>query len=336
MLFRSLSPVPRGIFVAFIHGKRYDDKEIYEIDPNTYTEQVEFWTYDENKFGEWAQFHFTEPHTKDSFGNVMRIEHHQLDTTLEKNGALSGKATTTFVFLRDGLRVVPFSLFHTLRVQAVSADGQPLSFIQEDKNDDADFTVILPKPLAAGEKFSVTTTYSGKEAISNEGGGNYFPVARHNWYPNSVAGGLGEYASYDMIFKIPKGMKIAATGVKVSDTADGGQNITAWKSEAPQTVAGFNFGRFKVEEGKLSKPEVTIESYANEESPNWVSSLQRAASGDELGRGAIGSHSEPTVALGTMNTTLLNKKALAEGELAVPLYAEYFGLSLFAHLQITQ
>jgi aminopeptidase N len=42
------------------------------------------------------------------------------------------------------------------------------------------------------------------------------------------------------------------------------------------------------------------------------------------------------VALGTMNTTLLNKKALAEGELAVELYSDYFGPSLFKHLQITQ
>jgi aminopeptidase N len=42
------------------------------------------------------------------------------------------------------------------------------------------------------------------------------------------------------------------------------------------------------------------------------------------------------VSLGTMNTTLLNKKALAEGELAVELYTDYFGPSLFKHLQITQ
>lgn len=335
LLGEVLSPVPRGIFLAFIHGKHYDDKEIYEIDPNTNTEQVEFWTYDENKFGEWAQFHFTEPHEKGSFGNTIRIEHHQLDTTLEKSGALYGKATTTFVSLRNGLRVVPFALFHTLRVQSVTAEGQPLSFIQEDKNDDADFAVILPKPLAAGEKFSVTTTYNGKEAVSNEGGGNYFPIAREDWYPNTTNGGLGEYASYDMTFKIPKGMKIAATGVKVSDTNDGGENITAWKSEAPQTVAGFNFGRFKVEEGKLSKPEVSIESYANEESPSWVQSLQRASEGDDLAAGPGGSHATG-VALGTMSTTSLNKKALAEGELAVQLYTDYFGPSSFTHLQITQ
>jgi hypothetical protein len=319
------------MFVAFVHGKRYDDKELYELDPNANSDQVDFWTYDENKFGDWASFNFTEPHARGSVGRAIRIEHHQLDTTLEKNGALSGKATTTFVSERNGLRVVPFSLFHALRVQSVTADGQPLSFIQEDKNEDADFAVILPKPLAAGEKYSLTTTYSGKGAVSNEGGGNYFPIARDDWYPNGVGSALGEYASYDMTFRIPKGMKIAATGAVVSESSEGGQNTSVWKSEAPQTVAGFNFGRFKVEEAKLSKPEIFIQSFANEEPPNWVQSLQQAANSTLPGEGPIRG-----VALGSMSTTSLNKKALAEGQLAVELYSDYFGPPLFTHLELTQ
>lgn len=333
LLAEVLSPEPRGVFVAFIHGKHYDDKELFEIDPNANSDQVDFWTYDESKFGDWASFNFTEPHPSGSVGRPIRIEHHLLDTTLEKNGALTGKATTTFVSERNGLRVVPLSLFHTLRVQSVIADNQPLSFIQEDKNDDANFAVILPKPLAAGEKYSVTTTYSGKEAVSNEGGGNYFPIARHNWYPNSEGSSFGEYASYDMTFHIPKGMKIAATGALLSDSNDGGQDVTVWKSETPQTVAGFSFGRFKVEEAKLTRPEVSIRSFANEEPPDWVQSLQQAVSGDLPTQG---SHVVPGVALGSMSTVSLNKKALAEGELAEQLYSEYFGPSLFTHLELTQ
>src|SRR5437764_3359298 len=327
-----LSPEPRDLFFAFVHGKRYDDKELYQIDPDDDSDQVDFWTYDENKWGDWASFSFTQPHAKGSFGRPIRIDHHQLDTTLEKNGALSGKATTTFVSERNGLRVVPFSLFHTLRVESVTADGQPLSFIQEDRNDDAQFAVILPKPLAAGDKFSVTTTYSGKEAVSNEGGGNYFPVARNNWYPNSVGSAFGEYASYDMTFRIPKGMKIAATGALLSDANEGGQNVSVWKSETPQTVAGFSFGRLKVEEAKLTKPEMFIQSFANEESPTWAQSLQPSASGELPRQDA---HA-PGVALGTMSTTSLNKKALAEGQLAEQVYTEYFGPSLFRHLELTQ
>jgi Peptidase family M1 domain len=326
-----LSPNPRPLFIAFIHGKNYNDKEIFELDPNQDSDQVDFLTYDENKWGDWASFNFTEPHPKGSVGRNVRMEHHTLETTFEKSGALSGKSTTTFVSLRDGLRVVPLALFPTLRVQSVTADGQPLFFIQEDKKDDADFAIVLPKPLAAGEKFTFTTTYAGKDAVSNEGGDNYFPIARNDWYPNNANGGLGEYASYDMTFRIPKGLKLAATGALVSDTNDGNQNVTVWKSESPQTVAGFNFGRFKVEEAKLTKPPVDIQSFANENPPGWVTALQQNVNGELPGQRAV-----PGVSLGSMSTTALNKKALAESELAVQLYTDYFGPSQFTQIHITQ
>ena len=328
-----LSPEPGGLFFAFIQGKHYSDKEIYEIEPNHGSDQVSFRTYDDNKWGYWALFNLSGEHKRGSLGRLMRIEHQQLDVTFEKSGALSGKATTDLLARRNGVRVVPLDLFRPLRVQSVTADGQALAFIQEDKNDDGNFAVILSKPLSAGEKIAITTTYGGKEAVSNEGSGNYFPVARENWYPNDPGAGLGEYALYDMIFRIPKGMKMAATGVLVSESNEGGQNVTVWKSENPQTVAGFSFGRFKEEEARLTKPEYFIQSYANEESPDWVKNLQHAVSGDLPTQG---SHLGAPVALGTMSTTALNKKALAEGEMAVELYTDYFGPSLFKHMQLTQ
>jgi len=327
-----LGPEPGGLFVAFIHGKRYNDKEIYEIDPDWGSDQVSFRTYDENKWGHWASFSLSGEHAQGSVGRLMRIDHQQLEVTFEKSGSLSGKATADLVARRNGVRVVPLDLFRPLRVQSVTTNGQPLSFIQEDKNDDGNFAVILPKALSAGEKLTITTTYGGKEAVSNEGNGNYFPVARENWYPNNPGAEFGEYALYDMTLRIPKGMKMAATGVLVSESNEGGQNVTVWKSENPQTVAGFSFGRFKEEEVKLTKPEYFIQSYANEESPNWVQGLQHSVDDDLPALG----HREAKVALGTMSTVSLNKKALAEGQLAVQLYTDYFGPSLFKHLQLTQ
>jgi peptidase M1-like protein len=330
-----LSAQQGGYFIAFIHGKRYNGQELYEIDPHEARDQVSFVTYDENKYGQWASFSMSGEHKRGMVGRPIRIEHQQLETTLEKNANLIGKAKTTFTGELDGMKVVPFDLFRTLRVRGVhTEDGQALSFIQEDKNDDAEYAVILPKTLNVGDQFTITTEYEGKEAVSNEGGGNYFPnpAAREDWYPNNPGSSLGEYASYDMTFRIPKGMQIAATGVRVSDNNDSGQNVTVWKSEAPQTVAGFSFGRFKMEEAKLDKPEYLVQSYANQNSPDWVNGLQQAV-GDDLP--TMGSHSSE-VALGTMSTTGLNKKALAEGEVAVQVYTDYFGPSLFKHLQLTQ
>lgn len=330
-----LSTNPGGLFVACIRGKRYDGQEIYEIDPHEGRDQVSFVTYDENKYGEWASFPMSGERRAGTFGHPMRIVHQQLDATFEKNANLIGRAKTDFTAQLDGVRVVPFDLFPTLRVRSVKGpDGQFLAFIQEDKNDDADFSVILPKALSAGEQFSVTTEYEGKEAVVNKGGGNYYPVARSNWYPNNPGGSLGEYAGYDMTFRIPKGMQIAATGVRLSESNEGGQNVTTWKSEAPQTVAGFSFGRFKMEEAKLEKPAYVIQSYANQETPDWVESMKHeAAQGTDLP--TLGSHSTET-ALGTMSTVGLNKKALVEGQLAIQLYTDYFGPPLFTHMQLTQ
>jgi hypothetical protein len=327
-----LSTQPGGYFTAYIHGKRYNGQELLEIDPHAGRDQVRFVTYDENHFGVWASFPLSHTH---GGTHPIRITHQELDTTLEKSANLIGKAKTTFTSQLDGLRVVPLDLFPSLRVKTVTAEnGNALSFIQEDKKDDPDFAVILPEPLVVGGQYTIIATYEGKEAVTNEGAGNYFPVARSNWFPNTPGSAFGEYATYDMTFRIPKGMQMAATGVRVSETNDGGSNVTVWKSEAPQTVAGFSFGRFKVEEGKLDKPEYKLESYANQESPDWVQSLQHAAEGDQMGS-LNGSHVS-SVALGTMSTTGLNKKALAEGELAVQLYTDYFGPSSFKHLQLTQ
>jgi hypothetical protein len=347
-----------GLFVAFIHGQHYNERMLYAVDPHGVPEfaeelirdtpvalplspeEVVLMTYDDNNHGYWAAFHLAAEYKSGQASSmqknaVLEISHQQLDTTIEKSGHVDGKATTTFVARVDGLRVAPFNLYRTLRVRSVTSEsGQQLSFIQEDKNDDFQFFVILPKAVAAGEKISITTVYDGKDAVSNEGGGNYFPIARENWYPSNPGAPFGAYTDYDMTFRIPKGMRMAATGVLIKEDNEGGQNVSVWKSEGPQEVAGFSFGRFKIEEAKLSKPEYEVQSFANQDAPNWVQNLKNVTSNEGSPAERFSPHYE--VALGSMETTQLNKKALAEGELAVQLYSDYFGPSLFKHLEVTQ
>ncbi len=85
------------------------------------------------------------------------------------------------------------------------------------------------------------------------------------------------------------------------------------------------------EESKLSKPPILLQSFANENPPDWVQSIQLSASG-----GGIPGRSGPGAPLGSMNTTGLNKKALAESEIAVQIYSDYFGVPLFSQIHITQ
>jgi hypothetical protein len=360
---------PGGLFVAFVHGKAYDDKEIFAIDPHgappflappvdarnlptllvppVAPEEVELLTYDENKIGMWTAFHLQDEYKKGTAtgsqnNTVIHIEHQLLDTTIEKNSNLIGKASTTFVSQVDGLRVVPFDLFHKLRVQSVTTDGgQSLSFIQEDKDNDSEyFSVILSKPLAAGEKYTVVSSYSGKDAVFGEGFGNYYidPGARSSWYPGSVGSGFGSYSSYDMTFRIPKGMKIAATGTLVSEENQGDQFVSVWKSEVPQAVAGFNFGKFKMVEVKLTQPEYLVQSYANEDPPEWVRAIRREAEGSSLTneRTMMGLQIQPEAAVGNMGTTGLEKKAMVDGQFSIQLFTNYFGPLPFKRLAMTQ
>ena len=345
-----LSPEPGGFFVAFIHGQRYSDKTLLTIDPHgvpdVYPEEIELRTYEDHKEGIWAAFHYSSEYasgkaTSAQQNNVVHIEHQQLEAEIEKNGELNGKAVTTLVARTAGVRVVPFALFHTLRAKTVTGDGgTPLNFIQEDKLEDPQFWVVLPKPLAEGEKYTITTTYSGKEAVISEGGGNYFPVSREDWYPNAVSGALGEYTNYDLTFRIPKGMKMAATGSLVSEANQSDHNVTVWKSDVPLAVAGFNFGKFKVVEEKLEKPPIQLLSYANEDPPAWVQNLQSQVNGDTVGRmpGEMNRGGNPAIggALGNMSTVELSKKALGEADISVRIYTDFFGPIAYKRLEITQ
>jgi hypothetical protein len=331
---------PGGLFVAFVHGKHYDGKTLFFIDPHgaprVYPEEISLETYNENKYGIWSAFHYRPEYasgvaTGGQQNGVIHIEREQLDTEIDKSGHLDGKAVVTLTSRTAGLQVVPFSLFPTLRVSSVTGPtGETLNFIQEDKAEDPQFWVVMQRPLAKGEQCALTVKYAGKDAVSAEGAGNYFPVARMDWYPNSVAGDFGEYSNYDMTFRIPKGMTIAATGTRISETTEGSHDVTVWKSEMPITVAGFNFGQFKKDDGKVEKPPMEVASYANVNPPNWVEGIKQSETG------AYGPNTGAGCAVGTMNTTLLNKKALGEAQNSLAIYSEYFGALPFKQLAMTQ
>jgi hypothetical protein len=366
-----LSSQPGGKFVAFIKGKQYSDRLIFDVDPHGVVsyrpvlaqqyqsaaslvpEEVALTCWDNDRYGIWASFHYAMEYAagkanSDEQNGSFAVQHHKLDTSIDKRGYLSGTAQATVTALQDGVRVLPFSLFPTLRVQTViGEDHRQLAFIQEDKLEDADFAVILPKELKRGETYTITTKYGGKDAVIDEGGGNYLPVARVNWFPSL---GFSRYATYEMTFHVPKGLKIVATGNKLKDIDEGDENVTEWASVVPQGVAGFNLGKFKREEGKPFQQPYLLETYANPEPPANLNGLIGPGADSGVGGGGIGSGprgfggmgggvaspmSEAST-VGTMSTLDLMKKAMAEARVAVDIYTEYFGEAPYKKLAMTQ
>ncbi len=323
-----LSRAPGGYFFAAIHGSS-NPHLFFRIDPHGASavapEEVSLLNW-----SDWGETYPTASHLMaeaDHGGSSgreendsYRIDHEDLDVTIEKNGFLTGLATVHLIALEDGLAVVPLTLYPTLRVSRVDPlGGDSLDYVQEKKEEDADFGVILANPLKKGEATTLRIAYGGKDVVTNEGGANYYPVARESWYPNS-AHGLGDYATYRMIFHVPMGLQLIATGTKVKESSEGKQTASEWKTDVPLAVVGFNLGRFTMKEDTVEQKfgdNLTIDAYANTTPPDEFSHLEE-------------------ISLGTFNPVGMLPVQLSQAEVAARLYTNYFGALPFAKVAVTQ
>jgi hypothetical protein len=334
-----LSPSKGSFFLAAIRGS-VNQHIIFEIDPHGAPEispeevRLSIW----NQWG-WtypAAFHLADEYTAGTSSGrqenlAFHVESEDLDTGIEKSGFLSGQATVHLRALEDGLAVVPLGLFPTLRVSQVAGEhGEVLDFIQEKKEEDSDFGLVLATPLKKGEITTFKITYGGKDAVRNVGNDNYDPIARESWFPNGGTS-FGSYSRYKMRFHTPREIQLIATGTKLSDTVDGKMRTTEWDSMMPLPVAGFHLGRFAEKDGKTPSG-VVVTAYANSELPDWAGSILRVASGDlpTMSPGGGG------MAVGNLNTTGMLPVELSEGSVAVQIYEGYFGKLPFDHLALSQ
>ncbi|MGA3079995.1 MAG: M1 family aminopeptidase [Terracidiphilus sp.] len=325
-----LSSAPGGYFLAAMHGQK-DAHLFFMLDPlglsGLAPEEValENWNWHDDVLTYPLAFHRAAEYANGTAsGNEHNAAYHiaseNLDVNIEKNGFLSSLATVEVRADQDGVAVIPLDLYPTLRVSKVeTATGDPLDFVQEKKEEDPDFGVVLPQPLKKGETATLKITYAGKDVVINEGSGNYYPVAREDWYPNSSQG-LGDYATYRMLFHVPKGLQLIATGTKVGESTDGGITTSKWKTEVPLAVVGFSLGDFKSKEAKIGNPpggELTIDAYANTSPPDSVAEFSDQG-------------------FGSLNTTPMLATELNQGEAAAQIYTDYFGHLSFPHISLTQ
>lgn len=318
-------PGTGGYFLAEMKGPLFSKRLIYMVDPHgaidVAPEEVALLASADDSydvalgFPSEAQRKLPRPASNTPF----HIEQQTIDSTIEKNGKLNATAVTAITANESGLQVIPLQLFPTLRVSGVwGPNGEALDYIQEDKLRDADFAILLQKPLNAGDKIQVTTTYSGKDAVLDMGNGNYFLVARESWYPN-MRGEFGNYAQYDMTFHTPDNVQVIATGNRISETEGGHQRTSFWQSMAPMPVAGFNLGSFKSSTSERSK-DLQVISYANTDVADRYSGMK----------------DDPGLMVGTLSTAGMLKRATAEGDAAVQIYTEFFGALPYDHISLTQ
>ena len=335
------NPSQEGYFNAFLNGSRFN-KLVYVVDPfgvpGAVPEEVALFSYGETDFGTWAAFHREEEFKKGTASSsedrrIIDITQHDID------GAIKGSHLTitdriTFKNLIAGTRVIPFNLYGSLRVTSVQdAEGANLNFIQESKDEDSDFGVILAKPLEKGQTYQLAVSYDGDGALRDSGGGNFILTQRSTWYPANANTLFGEdRALYNMTFRYPKQYMFVGTGAPVEpDSRDGDISIAKWSSGKTElAVAGFNYGRFKRKEVADKDSGYNVEFYANIEVPDELKAIQRNIEQAE----SQGVRTMTT--LGSISTTAMADPAIADAQNSMRIYNIYFGKLPYTRIAMTQ
>lgn len=330
------NPQRPGFFNAFIDGKRFN-KLVFQYDPLgiplVSPEEVLLSSYGETDFGLWTAFHRAEEYaagtvSSDEDHRIYDITHHEIDTVI-KGTKLTSTDTLTFRQLDNGARVLPFDLFASLRVSHVRDEkGRDLDFIQENKNEDADFGVVFPEPLEAGKVYKLTIEYAGSDALIQLRSGNFFllPDARSTWYPNNEATAFGDRATFDITYHYPKSKNLVGTGtLAVPITSEGGSNTAKWTTgETVVAVDAFNYGAFKKKDTHDPDTGYDLEFYSS-----LVDAVQPTAT--------VGEDSNTSMAGGaSMSTSSMANSMLADAENATRLYSAYFGKLTFPRLALTE
>jgi hypothetical protein len=264
------------------------------------------------------------------------IRSYDVDSTVTGGAELMSGAKVNFEERWSDEHVLLFNLDSNLRVDKVSdSEGHALVFFQARENKDrpqgyGDYVaVVLASPTQEGRNSTLTIHYAGKRVVVQAGPGNYFAES-FGWYPSRMPSGGDEFAAradYDLHFRSPKKYELVATGNKVSDTTDGNDRISEFKSAIPLAVAGFAFGDYKLSTEKVGNVEVQV--FANKNGDNNLQAIQSIADGDLPG-------SMPAqVAVGTLTPAAMSGTIALEMGNSLRLFENFFGPYPYAQLAVT-
>lgn len=311
-------------FNAYINGRKHGDLRfivrpfgalpqllspeevaLVNVDPQGKEEGVWYLTHTETEF---SSNHASSEEDK----RTIDAEHFTIETAITGE-KLTASAELTYKALLDGERVLSFHLLPTLRVTRVSAGARELDYLQEKKNEDSAFYVILPEALVKGQSYKIKIEYEGRKVLEDEGGGNFAVSARTSWYPSVNA--FNDRATFDLTFKVPKKYTLVGVGKKVKEWVEGDFAASQWVSEVPLAVAGFNYGQFKKKELTDADTKYGIEGYATSELPGYL-------------RGAE--------SIGGMSPVRMMDQGIVEAQNSMRLFTNWFGPAPYGRIAITQ
>jgi hypothetical protein len=328
-----------GFFWAFPGGGRFD-KLTYVVDPLSHPdvspEQVAMISFSETEGGIWTSFHLADDYKTGGDLNardyrVYDISRHEIEGTIRGTRIIATDKVTLSTLIPT--RVLPFSLYKSLRVSHVRDDqNRELGFVQEGKDDDADFGVILPELVGPGKTMKLTVEYEGEDALKDSGGGNFILIARTSWYPNNWTQSFGDYATVDVTMRFPKEAIFVGTGAPAGpEQTDGDWKVAKWTSGTTElAVTGFNYGKFIKKEQTDSETGYGLEFYANKELPDEIKEFELFL--EDLSRDKV----HITGVTGNITTSGMANAALTDAQNSTRIYSAYFGKLPYQRIAMTQ
>ncbi|HEX9760968.1 MAG TPA: hypothetical protein VGA40_08610, partial [Candidatus Acidoferrales bacterium] len=266
-------------------------------------------------------------------------DNYEISATVTSGAELRAVARFEVKSQWEGERVLNFLLDSNLRATSVkdAASGQALPFVQPAERKDriqsyGDYiSVFLPAPLAAGQTVKLEFEYAGRRVVRSMGPGVFFAQS-FGWYP--TRSNFAMRSNFHMTFRSPRRYAFVATGQKVSETTDGGDLVTEWKSEKPMAVAGFAFGDVKIEKAKAG--EVEIEIYANRQPDDQMREILRITEGGMADTSRSSAERESSgVALGNMSPAAMSGQIATDMVQSLRVFENYFGPYPYKRLAVS-
>lgn len=241
-----------GMFYMAIAGNQLDNFDVL-YDPSAQDQiLVGKLGYRDNRtyFNTWTAFQARSfRKVAASPGAWYTLDNFRIEAAIQPDLTMQAVTRATLTLLQQQPRsVLTFSLTPSMTVTAATVDGRPAEVFDRaslranliQANEDRQFLLVLEPPLDPAVPHEIEIHHAGA-VIRDAGNQVYYVGSRGTWYPRTGAG----LANYDLTFRYPKGLTVAATGTPEDDHTEGDWRVTHLKTQTAVRFAGFNLGDFQ-------------------------------------------------------------------------------------------
>lgn len=239
-----------GFFYATFSGKRLGSFD-FVLDPAVRNGiRIGQFTIDKGPvFDTWTQF---EPRSVASGKSLApipdyEIKHYGLEATLERDLLMKVRARVRLV-PTSPRATIALLISENMRITSAKAGGEALEVYRPQSmrlntirhDQDSAFLISMPKAAVPGQPIEIEIAHEGR-VVQDSGNDVLFVGARGSWFP----GAGNRLATYDVTFRVPKGLDFVSTWETVEQSSDATSTTFHASVKSPVRTFGFNLGKYK-------------------------------------------------------------------------------------------